>query len=215
MQPRRLVSLVFGIIALALVDTACEKTETITLPGKTDTLIVQRPGKTDTIIVVRPDTVVINHAETTFVQLPGRVDTVIRVDTMIIPPRVDTVYVPKVDTVVVVHPETTYVTRPETLLVFVHDTIVQHDTVFHTDTVRLTQEPVAICITINHPDTLYALNWREYQLCDAAHLALHDSTHSVIVNVDTLYLQLPPPANPYRGTLLLPGYLNSHGPGFR
>jgi hypothetical protein len=191
---------VIGGIAVA---DGCTRTDTITLPGTVDTLIVQRPGRVDTIVVVHPDTVVVTHPETTFVHLPGRVDTLIRVDTLVRPPRVDTLIVQKVDTVIQVHPETTVVVRPETLIVVQHDTVIVHDTIVHYDTVRLSQEPAHMCLQLPKVDTLFFLTAVD-TLCNSAHIAQYYPGYGVYVNI------VPNASSMYRGTLLLPGYMARH-----
>lgn len=215
---KRLVLGLVAIVALTLVD-ACERTQYVTLPGKTDTLVVQLPGKRDTIVVTRTDTLVVTHAETSYVQLPGRVDTLVRIDTLVTPPRVDTLIVPRVDTVVVVRPETTIVVKPETLVVIQHDTVVKHDTVVHYDTIRVTQVPAYLCIYMTLGDTLVAFNWRDTPYCDAAHLAQNavSGTWNTLLNVDTLVMQLPSVqaaltrmANRPPSPLILPGYWMKH-----
>lgn len=206
-----------AIVAIALIDTSCTP-DTVMLPGRVDTLIVQRPGHVDTIVVVRPDTVVVTKPETTFRQLPGRIDTVVRVDTLVTPPRVDTLYVPKIDTLVVNHYDTSIVVRPETLIVVKHDTVIVHDTVTHYDTVRLTQTPAYICIYMTMGDTLVAFNWATTPYCDAAHLALNVAgTWSTLLNVDSLTMKLPSiqaaltrMANRPPSPLILPGYWMKH-----
>lgn len=211
MKVPRLSWLLALVLAIAALDTAC-KPDVIT-QSKTDTLIVQRPGRTDTIVVTRPDTVIITHAETSVVQLPGRVDTVVRRDTLVIPPRVDTLYLPRVDTMILTRPETTVVVRPETLLVVQHDTVIVHDTVTHYDTVRLSQMPAFVCLTLPKADTIFALSGDVTPYCDATHLAAQ-FPGKVMVNAPgaTIVMTLPTPsASAYRGTLLLPGYLSRHG----
>lgn len=187
------------MLALAGLDTACTKTETITLPGRVDTLVVQRPGHVDTLVIVRPDTVVVQHAETTYVQRPGRVDTVVSV-------QHDTTYVPRVDTLVrVAPPETTYVTRPDTVLVVTHDTVVVHDTVVHVDTIDLTPKPAWICLAVLKADTVFALSGNTTPYCDAGHLA-PQYPGKVMVDAPGATITMALPAPQMARGLVLPAF---------
>lgn len=192
---RRLSIMLLGVVLVLAAGAGCERTQTITLPGTTDTLIVQLPGRRDTIIVPRLDTLYVPKPETTFVQLPGRVDTVI---------------VQRVDT--------TVVRKTDTLIVIQHDTVVKHDTITHTDTVWLSRVPAYLCIYMTMGDTLAAFNWRDTPYCDAAHLSLNvPGTHNVLLNVDTLVMKLPSVqaaltrmANTPPSPLILPRYWSAH-----
>lgn len=211
---RRLLTILALVAFVLAFDAGCERTQYVTLPGKTDTLVVQLPGHVDTLIVPRVDTAYITRPETSYVQLPGRVDTVIKQ----LPGHVDTLYVPRVDTVVVVHVDTTIVQKTDTLLVVTHDTVIVHDTVTRVDTVRLSQVPVYLCIYMTMGDTLAAFNWRDTPYCDAAHLAAQTpGTWNTLLNVDTLVMQLPSVqaaltrmANTPPSPLILPGYWRAH-----
>lgn len=192
---RRLPILVAAVLAIAATD-ACERTEYVTLPAKPDTVIVQRPGHVDTLIVPKIDTLFVPKPETSFVQLPG-----------------------KVDTVITQHTDTVTVKRIDTLLVVVHDTVVQHDTVVHVDTVQLSKVSAFICLTLPKADTLFALSGDVTPYCNATHLA-PQFPGKVMVDAPgaTIVLTLPAPssaASAFRGTTLLPGYLKAHGGAYR
>lgn len=112
------------------------------------------------------------------------------------PPRVDTITVerpgppPRVDTLIV--------TKHDTTVVVQHDTV----TIVHTDTVRLSALPSVLCITVTMHDTLLTLSHRDSPYCAAAWQSkfVDSSKIHVVMDVDTLKLQLPP-------NLVLPAFL--------
>jgi hypothetical protein len=176
---KRFTAAFVAIVVLTLVDVAC-KGETVTLPGRVDTLIVHGPRSVDTIVVVRPDTIVVAKPETSFVQLPGRVDTV-----------------------VVTRSDTTIIVRPETLIVVQHDTVIVHDTITHYDTVRLSRAIAHLCLQLEKADTIFFLSAVD-TMCNSAHMSQYYPGYNVYADI------IPNAGMLYRGTLLLPGYMRNH-----
>lgn len=81
---KKLLALIVTLVALITLASAVGcRTETVTLPGKTDTLIVQLPGRRDTIVIPKLDTIISNHYDTTIVTRPETL-IVVRRDTVIV-----------------------------------------------------------------------------------------------------------------------------------